>query len=114
MSGPSVRRATLDDIARFVELGLRFYDEEGGREACPHSLARFAISHVSDENRVYLAAGDPVAACLCGMIAPHYLTGEPTAFKTAWYAIPAPGDMALISSERSRHGQRKKALAASS
>ena len=89
MSGPMVRRGTLDDIARFVELGLRFYDEEGGREACPHSLARFAISHVIDENRVYLAAGDPVAACLCGMIAPHYLTGEPTAFKTAWYAIPS-------------------------
>ena len=65
MSGLIVRRTTLDDVARFVELGLRFYAEEGGREACPHSLARFAISHVSDENRVYLAAGDPVAACLC-------------------------------------------------
>ncbi len=23
------------------------------------------------------------------MVAPHYLTGEPTAFKTAWYALPA-------------------------
>lgn len=62
MSRPIVRRATLDDVARFVELGLRFYDEEGGREVCPHTLARFALSHVSDENRVYLAAGDPVAA----------------------------------------------------
>jgi len=83
-----VRRATLDDVVRFVELGLRFYDEEGGRVACPDALARFAISHVSDENRVYLDAGDPIAAWLCGMIAPPYLTGEPTAFTTAWYAIP--------------------------
>ena len=88
MSGPIVRRATLDDVARFVELGLRFYDEEGGREASPEALARFAVSHVCDENRIYLAAGDPVCACLCGMLAPHYLTGELTAFKTAWYAIP--------------------------
>ncbi len=83
-----VRRASLDDVARFVELGLSFYEEEGGRKACPHALARFAVSHVCDADRVYLAAGDPVAACLCGMIAPHYLNGEPTAFKTAWYAIP--------------------------
>ena len=88
MSGALVRRATMGDVARFVELGIRFYEEEGGRRACPHSLARFAITHVTDENRVYLAVGDPIAACLCGMIAPHYLTGEATAFKTAWYAIP--------------------------
>ena len=88
MKGPVVRRATLDDIARFVELGIRFYSEEGGRTACPDALARFAISHVCDEHHVYLAAGEPIAACLCGMIAPHYLTGEPTAFKTAWYAMP--------------------------
>jgi GNAT superfamily N-acetyltransferase len=83
-----VRRATFNDVARFVELGLRFYDEEGGRAACPDALARFAASHVCDPSRIYLAAGDPADACLCGMIAPHYLTGEPAAFKTAWYAIP--------------------------
>ena len=83
-----MRRAELGDVARFVELGLRFYREEGEREASPNQLAGFAISHVCDQDRVYLAAGDPIAACLCGMIAPHYLTGEPTAFKTAWYAIP--------------------------
>ena len=88
MTGAIARRATFDDVARFVELGLRFYQEEGGREASPNALASFAISHVCDPDRVYLAAGDPIAACLCGMIAPHYLTGEPTAFKTAWYAIP--------------------------
>ena len=35
MSRPIVKRATLDDVARFVELGFRFYDEEGGRAACP-------------------------------------------------------------------------------
>ncbi|MBI4723919.1 MAG: GNAT family N-acetyltransferase [Rhodomicrobium sp.] len=83
-----VRRGTLDDVARMVELGLRFYSEEGSREASPHQLARFAIAHLCDENRVSFAAGDPIAACLFGMIAPHYLTGELTAFKTAWYAIP--------------------------
>ena len=90
MSGSKrlVRRATLDDVARFVELGLRFYGEEGGRAACPEALASFAVSHICDKNRVYLAVGDPAAACLCGLIAPHYLTGEPTAFKTAWYAVP--------------------------
>jgi hypothetical protein len=83
------RRATLDDVARLVELGMRFYDEEGGRAACPKALAKFALSHIRASDRVVLVSGDPIAACLCGMITPHYLTGEPTAFKTAWYAIPA-------------------------
>jgi len=86
---PLVRRGTFDDVARFVELGLRFYSEEGKREASPHQLARFAISHLREEDRVFFVAGEPVAAVLCGVIAPHYLTGEPTAFKTAWYALPA-------------------------
>ena len=83
-----VRRATSDDVARFVELGLRFYAEEGGREACPRQLASFAFSHLDDDNRVFLVAGEPVAGFLCGVLAPHYFTGEPTAFKTAWYAVP--------------------------
>ncbi len=85
---PLVRRGTMDDLRRFVELGLRFYSEDGSRNAEPCQLARFAIAHLCDENRVALAVGDPVAACLFGMIAPHYLTGELTAFKTAWYAVP--------------------------
>ncbi len=91
MSGrkPLVRRGTYDEVACFVELGLRFYAEEGKRDASPHQLARFAISHLRDEDRVFLVAGEPVAAVLCAVIAPHYLTGEPTAFKTAWYALPA-------------------------
>ena len=84
-----VRRATASDVARFVELGLRFYAEEGNREVSPHQLARFALSHLGDENRLFLVAGEPLAAVLLGGFAPHYLTGEPTAFKTAWYALPA-------------------------
>ena len=84
-----VRQGTAGDVARFVELGLRFYAEEGHRDASAHQLARFAISHLQDEDRVFLVAGEPVAAVLCGVMAPHYLTGEPTAFKTAWYALPA-------------------------
>jgi len=84
-----VRRGTLDNVARFVELGLRFYAGEGKRKACPEQLARFAISHLNCEDRIFLVAGEPVAALLCAVIAPHYLTGEPTAFKTAWYALPA-------------------------
>jgi hypothetical protein len=82
------RSATLDDLARVVELALRFYEEEGGRPACPKALASFALSHIGAPGRVLLVSGDPIAACLSGMIAPHYLTGEPTAFKTAWYAVP--------------------------
>jgi GNAT superfamily N-acetyltransferase len=82
-----VRQGTLEDVSRFVELGLRFYGEQQ-REACPKALARFAMAHVCDADKVYLVAGDPIAACLCGMIAPHYLTAEKAAFKTAWYAIP--------------------------
>jgi hypothetical protein len=78
-----VRRGTLDDVARFVELGLRFYAEEGMRETCPEQLARFALSHLNCEDRVFFAAGQPAVAFLCAVIAPHYLTGEPTAFKTA-------------------------------
>jgi hypothetical protein len=83
-----VRRGTPSDVARFVELGLRFYAEEGEREACPEQLARFAISHLGSENHIFFVAGAPVAAFLCAVIAPHYFTGELTAFKTAWYAIP--------------------------
>jgi GNAT superfamily N-acetyltransferase len=83
-----VRRATTGDVARFVELGLRFYAEEGGREACPRQLARFAFAHLEDDNPIFLVAGEPVAGFLCGVLTPHYFTGEPTAFKTAWYAIP--------------------------
>jgi GNAT superfamily N-acetyltransferase len=83
-----VRPATAEDLARFVELGLRYYSEEGGREACPRQLARFGLSHLSGEDRVFLVAGDPIAAFLCGVFAPHYFTGEPSAFKTAWYALP--------------------------
>jgi hypothetical protein len=84
-----VRRGTPSDVARFVELGLRFYAEDGKREACPEHLARFAASHLNCEDRAFLVAGEPVAAFLCAVIAPHYFTGEPTAFKTAWYALPA-------------------------
>jgi hypothetical protein len=83
-----VRRGTPDDVARFVELGLRFYAEEGGRDASPQQLARFAFSHLGDENRVFLVAGEPVQGFLCGVLAPHYFTAEPTAFKSAWYAQP--------------------------
>ncbi len=83
-----VRRATFEDVARLVELGLRFYGEEGGRTACPNALGRFAISHIGAADRVFLVSGEPIVACLAGMIAPHYLAGDPTAFKTAWYAIP--------------------------
>jgi GNAT superfamily N-acetyltransferase len=83
-----VRPATPEDVVRFVELGLRFYAEEGGRDACPRQLARFAFTHLHDGNRVFLVAGEPVAGFLCGVLAPHYFTGEPTAFKTAWYAVP--------------------------
>ena len=71
-----VRRATPGDVARFVELGLRFYAEEGGREACPRQLARFAFSHLEDDNRIFLVAGEPVAGFLCGVLTPHYFTGE--------------------------------------
>lgn len=83
-----MRRAAAEDVARFVELGLRFYAEEGGRDACPRQLARFAYSHLHDEGRVFLVSGEPVAGFLCGVLAPHYFTGELTAFKTAWYAMP--------------------------
>jgi GNAT superfamily N-acetyltransferase len=84
----SVRRANPEDLARLVELGLRYYAEEGKREASAMELARFAISHAGAADRVCLVWGEPAKACLFGMIAPHYLTGEPVAFKTAWYAIP--------------------------
>jgi GNAT superfamily N-acetyltransferase len=86
---PLVRQATVDDVARFVELGMRFYAEEGKRMASPHQLASFANCHLGSADRIFLVAGEPVAAFLTGILAPHYFTGEPTAFKTAWYALPA-------------------------
>jgi hypothetical protein len=84
-----VRRGTLDDVARFIELGMRFYEEEGNRIGSPRDLARFAISHVCEEDRVFLVSGEPITAFLCAVVAPHHFTGEPTAFKTAWYALPS-------------------------
>jgi hypothetical protein len=86
--GRLVRHATVDDVARFVELGMRFYAGEGGRDACPRQLARFAYSQLGDESRIMLAAGKPASGFLCGLVVPHYFTGEPTAFKTAWYVVP--------------------------
>ncbi len=83
-----VRRGTLEHVSRNVELGLRFYSEEGKRPACPNQLAQFAISHTCGEERIFLVAGTPAAAILCGVVVPHYLTSEPAAFKTAWYALP--------------------------
>lgn len=83
-----VRHGTLRDVPRFVELGERFYSEEGGRAPCSETLARFATSHICDSDRVYLVIGEPIAGFLCGIVAPHYFTGELTAFKTAWYAVP--------------------------
>ncbi|MFT4078688.1 hypothetical protein [Rhodomicrobium sp.] len=87
MSGV-VRQASEADAARFVELALLFYAEEGARRADPRALAHFAFAQIFERDRVLLAAKEPAVAVLAGMIAPHYLTGEPTAFKTAWYAQP--------------------------
>jgi GNAT superfamily N-acetyltransferase len=84
----SVREGTLDDVPRFIELGERFYSDEGERTACSDALARFAISHICDADRIFLVTGTPIVAFLSGLVAPHYFTGEHTAFKTAWYAIP--------------------------
>ncbi len=91
MSEPrfSVRHATFDDVPRLIELGVKFYDDDGARTANPAELAQFAVSHIYEPSRVCFVAGDPVAAVLCGLVTPHYLTGELTAFKTAWYAVPA-------------------------
>ncbi|MGA7323658.1 MAG: GNAT family N-acetyltransferase [Rhodomicrobium sp.] len=88
MSNSKVRCATREDVQRFVELGLRFYEDEGKRDADPQQLVRFAITHLGGGDRIFLVAGEPVSAFICGMIAPHYFTGERTAFKTAWYALP--------------------------
>jgi len=70
MSNTKVRRATREDVQRFVELGLRFYEDEGKRDADPQQLVRFAITHLGGGDRIFLVAG------------------ERTAFKTAWYALP--------------------------
>ena len=62
------------------------------REAGRHRHTNWRASpfpHLSEKNGAFLAAGEPVRAVICGAIAPHYLTGEPTAFKTAWYAAPS-------------------------
>jgi hypothetical protein len=115
-----VRPATRDDIAGFVQLGLRFYREEGGREADPLQLAHFASSHLGEAHRAFFVAergSSPprgssdrereqgtsgvqrtcMVGFLCALVAPHYLTGEPTAFKTAWYVVPgARGYGALL------------------
>jgi hypothetical protein len=84
----AIRRATLDDVARLIELGAQFYAEDGKRPASTAELARFAVSHICDPERACFVAGDPAVGVLCGVIAPHYFTGEPTAFKTAWYVLP--------------------------
>jgi GNAT superfamily N-acetyltransferase len=90
MSGGTsiVRPASLDDTLKIVELGERFYRDEGEHAASPAELTKFIVSHICDPERVCLVAGESVAAVLCGVMIPHYFTGDPTAFKTAWYARP--------------------------
>lgn len=83
-----VRHATLDDVARLIELGERFYRDGGKRLASAEHLACFVISHICEPGRICFVAGNPIAGVLCGVALPHYFTGEPTAFKTAWYALP--------------------------
>jgi GNAT superfamily N-acetyltransferase len=85
----AIRLAAFDDVPRLIELGEQFYDGDGVRTANPAELAQFAVSHIYDAHRVCLVAGEPIAAVLCGLVTPHYFTGELTAFKTAWYAVPA-------------------------
>ena len=61
------------------------------KAAARPARASLPVSHsrtCEDDNRIFLVAGEPVAGFLCGVLTPHYFTGEPTAFKTAWYAIP--------------------------
>ena len=81
----AVRRGTFHDVPYFVELGMGFYNMEGARTADPQQLARFALSHLRDD-AVFFAVGQPLRAVLCGVVQPHYLTGERAAFKTVWYA----------------------------
>lgn len=83
-----IRQAALSDVGRLIELGTRFYEDDGQKNAGAFELARFAIAHITEPSRVCLVAGDPISALLCGVVQPHYFTGEPTAFKTAWYALP--------------------------
>ncbi len=70
-----------------VNLGQEYFDHQ----ANPATLLNFTQTHIRDPDKVCLVAGDPPLAAICGVIAPHYLTGQPTAFKTAWIAKPGAG-----------------------
>lgn len=83
-----IRPATLADVGRLIELGSMFYEGSRFGNAGPFELARFATNHILTSTRICLVSGDPIAAVICGVVQPHYFTGEPTAFKTAWYAVP--------------------------
>ena len=81
-----VRPAALEEIPDLVELGMEFYGTEGRRDCCREALSRFAEAHIRDGDKVCLVSGKPPTGAICGVIAPHYLTGEPAAIKSAWFA----------------------------
>jgi GNAT superfamily N-acetyltransferase len=77
--------AHASDITALVEIGTTHL---GRSLACRDTLIRFAESHIADPDKVCLVAANGPDAVICGVVAAHYLTGEMTAFKTAWAAKP--------------------------
>jgi GNAT superfamily N-acetyltransferase len=83
-----IRPARSEELSRLIALGRRFFHDGGKRLETADYLAAFILSHITESGKVCLVSGDPICGALCGVIAPHYFTGVPTAFKTAWYALP--------------------------
>jgi N-acetylglutamate synthase-like GNAT family acetyltransferase len=85
-----IRQATLDDVPELMRLGLEFYTSDG-REVDLETMASFFIDHIRGKKSVVFINTLPdntLVGGIAGLVAPHYLIGQPTAFKSAWYVSP--------------------------
>ena len=92
-----IRRATVDDTPRMIEMGQHFVmDTEYARlvSVSPERLADTIASVLSNPDGVVLLSGNGKATGMIAMLAyDHPFSGERTAFEIVWWVEPeARGD----------------------
>lgn len=97
----TIRPATVDDLARIVELGLRFW-QEGPYHDQPvnrPASAQFAMNLISSTNgKILVGEKDgTIVGVIAFVVTPHFFTGVLTATELIWYVEPEhrPGGIAM-------------------
>jgi GNAT superfamily N-acetyltransferase len=87
-----IREATLDDLARIMELGDRFLEvgPYKGRVKNHQQSEQFAKAVITTIGKVLLWVEDDgrISGILAFLLLPHYFTGELTAQEIMWYVEP--------------------------